>query len=57
MHLAYHVFNVGLHSDDSEAAKPLVWTATLVLVLLVLALNLMAIWLRARVRARAHSIF
>ncbi|MDX2017947.1 MAG: ABC transporter permease subunit, partial [Planctomycetota bacterium] len=57
MHLAYHVFNVGLHSDDSEAAKPLVWTATLVLVLLVLVLNLVAIWLRARVRARAHSIF
>lgn len=57
MHLAYHVFNVGLHSDDSEAAKPLVWTATLVLVLLVLVLNLVAIWLRARVRARAHSVF
>ncbi len=50
MHLGFHIFDVGFQSPDSEAARPLVWTTTLVLVCIVLFLNLTAIRIRARLR-------
>lgn len=53
MHLGFHIYDLGFQSPDSEAARPLVWTTTLLLVTIVLVLNLSAIVTRARLRARA----
>jgi phosphate transport system permease protein len=55
MHLGFHIFDLGFQSPDSEAAKPLVWTSTLLLIAVILLLNLTAISLRARVRRRMGS--
>ncbi|MCC6824105.1 MAG: ABC transporter permease subunit, partial [Verrucomicrobia subdivision 3 bacterium] len=55
MHLGFHIYDLGLQSPDSQAARPLVWTTTLLLLIVVLAMNLAAILLRARLRARAVS--
>lgn len=52
MHLGFHIYDVGFQSPDSEAARPLVWTTTLVLVIVVLMLNLSAIRLRSQLRRR-----
>ena len=53
MHLGFHIYDLGLQSPDSQAARPLVWTTTLLLLSLVLAMNLVAILLRARLRSRS----
>jgi ABC-type phosphate transport system permease subunit len=55
MHLGFHIYDLGFQSPDSEAARPLVWTTTLVLVLIVAALNLSAILIRNSLRARARG--
>lgn len=52
MHLGFHIYDVGFQSPDSEAARPLVWTTTLVLVFIVLLLNLTAIRIRAQLRKK-----
>jgi phosphate transport system permease protein len=52
MHLGFHIYDLGFQSPDSEAAKPLVWTTTLVLIVVVVLLNLAAIMIRARLRAK-----
>lgn len=52
MHLGFHIYDVGFQSQNSEAAKPMVFTTTLLLVALVMLLNLTAMWLRARLRRR-----
>jgi ABC-type phosphate transport system permease subunit/ABC-type phosphate transport system auxiliary subunit len=52
MHLGYHIFDVGFQSPDSEAARPMVYTTTLLLITIVALLNLTAIWLRSRLRRR-----
>jgi phosphate transport system permease protein len=52
MHLGFHIYDVGFQSSDSESAKPMVFTTTLVLILLIAILNLAAMWLRARLRKR-----
>jgi phosphate transport system permease protein len=52
MHLGFHIFDVGFQSQDSESAKPMVFTTTLLLISLVAALNLAAIWFRSRLRRR-----
>ncbi len=52
MHLGFHIYDVGFQSPDAEAARPLVWTITLVLVGIVLLLNLTAIRIRSRLRKR-----
>lgn len=48
MHLGFHIYNLGFQSPDAEAARPLVWTTTLLLVAIVLVLNLAAMVIRAR---------
>jgi phosphate transport system permease protein len=48
MHLGFHIFDLGFQSQNSEAAKPMVFTTTLLLMSIVLALNAAAIWLRSR---------
>lgn len=52
MHLGFHIYDVGFQSQNSEAAKPMVYTTTLLLIVLIATLNLAAIWLRARLRRR-----
>lgn len=52
MHLGYQIYDVGFQSQDSESAKPMVFTTTLLLIVLVAVLNLAAMWLRARLRRR-----
>lgn len=52
MHLGFHIYDLGFQSPDSQAARPLVWTTTLLLLTIVVSLNLIAIIIRARLRAR-----
>lgn len=52
MHLGFHIYDVGFQSPNSEAAKPMVFTTTLLLITLIAALNLTAIWIRSRLRRR-----
>jgi phosphate transport system permease protein len=52
MHLGFHIFDVGFQSQNSEAAKPMVYTTTLLLIGIIAVLNLAAIWLRNRLRKR-----
>lgn len=55
MHLGFHIYDVGFQSQNSEAAKPMVYTTTLLLIGIVVALNLLAIWIRARLRRRFQA--
>ena len=48
MHLGFHIFDLGFQSQNSEAAKPMVFTTTMLLMSLVLLLNSAAIWFRIR---------
>lgn len=52
MHLGFHVYDVGFQSQNSEAAKPMVFTTTLLLIALIALLNLATVWLRSRLRRR-----
>jgi phosphate transport system permease protein len=52
MHLGFHIYDLGFQSQNSEAAKPMVYTTTLLLIGLIVALNLAAIFVRARLRRR-----
>jgi phosphate transport system permease protein len=56
MHLGFHVFDLGFQSPNSEAAKPIVFTTTLLLIGIVVLLNLVAVFVRGRLRRRfAHA--
>jgi ABC-type phosphate transport system permease subunit len=50
MHLGYQIYTLGFQSQNSEAAKPMVFTCTLLLILIVAALNISAIYLRSRLK-------
>jgi phosphate transport system permease protein len=52
MHLGFHIYDLGFQSQNSEAAKPMVFTTTLLLIGIVAFLNLSAVWLRGRLRRR-----
>lgn len=52
MHLGFHIYDLGFQSPDSEAAKPMVFTTTLLLIAIVAILNIAAIRLRSRLRKR-----
>lgn len=52
MHLGLHIYDVSLQSPNSEAARPMVYTTTLLLIVIVALLNVMAVWLRSRLRKR-----
>jgi phosphate transport system permease protein len=52
MHLGFHIYDVGFQSQNSEAAKPMVFTTTLLLIAIIALLNLVAVRLRARLRRR-----
>ncbi|MCC7265424.1 MAG: phosphate ABC transporter permease PstA, partial [Candidatus Latescibacteria bacterium] len=55
MHLGFHIFDVGFQSPNVEAARPMVFTTTLLLLTIVLFLNLIAIAVRNRLRRRYAS--
>ena len=52
MHLGFHIYDLGFQSPDSQAARPLVWTTTLLFLTIVFALNFAAIMIRSKVKAR-----
>ena len=52
MHLGFHIYDVGFQSPNVDAARPMVYTTTILLILIVLFLNLAAITLRARLRKK-----
>jgi phosphate transport system permease protein len=52
MHLGFHIYDVGFQSQNSEAARPMVFTTTLLLITIVLVLNVFAIWVRSRLRRK-----
>jgi phosphate transport system permease protein len=52
MHLGFHIYDVGFQSQNSEAAKPMVYTTTMLLIAIVAALNLTAVVVRTRLRRR-----
>ncbi len=52
MHLGFHIYDLGFQSPNSEAAKPMVYTTTLLLITLIAIMNVLAIALRSRLRRR-----
>ena len=52
MHLGFHIYDLGFQSQNSEAAKPMVYTTTLLLVAIIATLNVTAVSLRSRLRRR-----
>jgi phosphate transport system permease protein len=52
MHLGFHIYDLGFQSQNSEAAKPMVFTTTLLLIGIIAALNVLAVFVRASLRRR-----
>jgi phosphate transport system permease protein len=55
MHLGFHIYDLGFQSQNSEAAKPMVFTTTLLLITIIALLNVFAIWLRTRLKRKFVS--
>ena len=55
MHLGFQVYDVAFQSPNSEAAKPMVYTTTLLLILIIGFLNITAVWARSRLRRKFVS--
>ncbi len=52
MHLGFHIYDVGFQSPNVDAARPMVFTTTLLLLMIVVFMNLFAITLRNRLRRK-----
>jgi ABC-type phosphate transport system permease subunit/ABC-type phosphate transport system auxiliary subunit len=52
LHLGFHIYDLALQSQNSEATKSLVFTTTLLLIGIIATLNVAAVLLRARLRKR-----
>jgi phosphate transport system permease protein len=52
MHLGFHIYDVGFQSPNVDAARPMVFTTTLLLLTIVVLLNLFAIGMRNRLRRK-----
>ncbi|HEX5139061.1 MAG TPA: phosphate ABC transporter permease PstA [Planctomycetota bacterium] len=52
MHLGFHIYDLAFQSQNSEAAKPMVFTTTLLLIGIILTLNVVAVMVRTRLRRR-----
>ncbi|MBI4390325.1 MAG: phosphate ABC transporter permease PstA, partial [candidate division NC10 bacterium] len=52
MHLGFHIYDVGFQSPNVDAARPMVYTTTMLLLGIVLVLNLTAVSLRNRLRRK-----
>ena len=55
MHLGFHIYDLGFQSQNSEAARPMVFTTTLLLIAIVIGLNVIAIRVRSRLRRAFHA--
>jgi phosphate transport system permease protein len=55
MHLGFHIYDVGFQSPNVEAAKPMVYTTTILLLAVVVLLNLTAIVVRNRLRRKYQT--
>jgi phosphate transport system permease protein len=55
MHLGFHIYDVGFQSPNVDAARPMVYTTTILLLVLVVALNLSAIIIRNRLRKKLRT--
>lgn len=55
MHLGFHIYDLGFQSPNAEAAKPMVFTTTLLLIGIIATLNLAAVFIRSRLRRRFVS--
>jgi phosphate transport system permease protein len=55
MHLGFHIYDVGFQSPNIEAAKPMVFTTTLLLIAIIVVLNLAAIRLRDHIRRKYQT--
>ncbi len=55
MHLGFHIYDLGFQSQNSEAAKPMVFTTTLLLIAVIFILNVLAVQLRTRLRRKFVS--
>ncbi len=55
MHLGFHIYDVGFQSPNIEAAKPMVFTTTLLLIAIIVVMNLFAIRLRDRIRRKYQT--
>jgi phosphate transport system permease protein len=55
MHLGFHIYDVGFQSPNVEAAKPMVYTTTILLLGIVVALNFAAIVVRNRLRRKYQT--
>ncbi len=56
MHLGFHIYDLGFQSQNSEAAKPMVYTTTLLLIGIILVLNFVAVAVRTRLRRRLEGV-
>ena len=52
MHLGFHIFDLGFQSQNGEAAKPMVFTTTLLLIAMIVFLNITAVLIRSRLRRK-----
>jgi phosphate transport system permease protein len=52
MHLGFHIYDVGFQSPNVDAARPMVFSTTLLLLVIVVLLNLFAISMRNRLRRK-----
>jgi phosphate transport system permease protein len=52
MHLGFHIYDVGFQSPNVDAARPMVYTTTVLLIIIVLLMNLGAVSLRNRLRRK-----
>ncbi len=55
MHLGFHIFDLGFQSRNAEAAKPMVFTTTLLLICLIVLMNIVVISLRTRLKRKLSS--
>ncbi|MCC5849674.1 MAG: phosphate ABC transporter permease PstA [Verrucomicrobia bacterium] len=55
LHLGFHIYDLGFQSSDSEAARPMVYTTTLLLITIIVVLNLSAIMIRTRLRKKFET--
>ena len=56
MHLGFHIYDVGFQSPNVDAARPMVFTTTLLLLTIVVLLNLFAISMRNRLRRKYATL-
>ena len=55
MHLGFHIYDVGFQSPNVEAARPLVFSTSLLLVVIIIFLNLTAIKIRNTLREKYRA--